>query len=360
MERLLNNNHDGIDLPACIIVELLPFVDRETWNNLILTNRAIYQASKQIEPPWPRGKFSDDHERIIRDVTFSSDGTYFLVLATLRGIRVWHQRIGPYAVLCPTNRPANRHLGTSSMASSPTENLLVTATRYEFAAVLQFWDIASLSVVNELLIPDAALTSCVFSPDGRLVVCSDCVSRSVHICSASDATCIKTISTNGHLTFGGFSPDNQTIVAGFNDRLIRVWDVAGDDDDTTFENLGQWAPTKTRPILSLSPQGQSLIIGTASANVCKLAQYQNSTWVVKDLHLAMEVNSLHFVFSPGGRLLAARKIDGILELWDPVAGKLIQRLGECLDPTFLAFSGDGKMLAAIAEHRHVSLWPVGI
>jgi hypothetical protein len=52
MERLLNDNHDGIDIPARIVVDLiLPFVDRETWNNLILTNREIYKASKKIELP---------------------------------------------------------------------------------------------------------------------------------------------------------------------------------------------------------------------------------------------------------------------------------------------------------------------
>jgi WD40 repeat protein len=85
--------------------------------------------------------------------------------------------------------------------------------------------------------------------------------------------------------------------------------------------------------LAFSPQGQSLVIGTANANVCKLAQYQNSMWVVKDLELAMEVKGVDFIFYPGGRLLAARHVDGILALWDPVAGKLIQRLGECMSPS---------------------------
>jgi WD40 repeat protein len=182
----------------------------------------------------------------------------------------------------------------------------------------------------------------------------------MHIYSVSGAVCIKTIITNGPLTFGGFSPDSQTIVGGaVQGRVIRVWDVAGGDDDTTFEDLSPWVLTNSRPILSFSPQGQSLIIGTASTNVCKLAQYQKSIWVVKDLHLAMEVNGLYFIFSPGGRLLAARKIDGILALWDPVAGKLVQTLGECQHLIFLAFSGNGRMLA-VADGFHVSFWPIGI
>jgi WD40 repeat protein len=359
MERLLNNNHDGIDLPASIIVELLPFLDRKTWNSLILTNRDIYQASKEIEPPWPRGKFSVDHPDFIRDVTFSLDGNYFFVQTTGRAIHVWHERIGPYAVLYPTK--------ITSMASSPTENLLVTASHNELCAhVLQFWDIASMSVVNEVLIPIAMVnvTSCAFSADGRLVACnvnSNYGSSSLHIYNASDAMCIKTITPNGHLNFGGFSPDSQTIVAGFHGRVIRVWDVAG-DDDTAFEDISPWVPPSSstpRVRLPCSPQGQSLIIGTASANVCKLAKYQNDTWVVKDLQLSMEDDALNFIFSPDGRLLAARKIDDVLALWDPVAGKLVQTLGECQHWTSLAFSGDGKRLA-VAEARQVSLWPIVI
>jgi WD40 repeat protein len=348
-----------------MIVDLiLPFVDRETWNNLILTNREICQASKKIEPPWPGGKFSVDERTQVLDMAFSSDGKYFIFHTTVGRIHVWHKRIGPYAVLHPTNRPANRHLRITSMASSPTENLLVTASRDQFGAVLQFWDIASLSAVNGVLIPIAmaTLTRCVFSPDGRLVACNDIFSNSLHIYSASTAVCIKTIVTNGPLTLGGFSPDSQTIVTGVHGRFIRVWDVAA-DDDTAFEDISPWVPGTLftpRGRLPSSPQGQSLIIGTANANVCKLAQYQNSTWVVNDLHLATEVSSLYFIFSPGGRLLAARHVDGILAaLWDPVAGKLVQTLGECQRQRFSTFSGNGRMLA-VAEHRHVSLWPVGI
>jgi WD40 repeat protein len=363
MERLLNNNHDEIDIPASIIVDLiLPFVDRKTWNNLILTNREIYKASKQIEPPWPRGKFSLDERTQVLGMTFSSDGKYFIFYTAGSRIHVWHKRIGPYAV--PTNRPANQHLQITSMASSPTENLLVMASRYEFGAVLQFWDIASLSVVNGALIPNAMATldSCVFSPDGRLVACNDIFSNSLYIYSASNAVCIKTIVTNGLVALCGFSPDSETIVAGFHDRFIRVWDVAGGDDDTAFGDISPWLPEMLftpHGRLPSSPQGQSLIIGTANANVCKLAQYQNATWVVKDLHMAMEVKGLYFIFSPAGRLFAARETDGILALCDPVAGKLVQTLGECQHLSLLAFSGNGRMLA-VAEDCHVSLWPVGI
>jgi hypothetical protein len=120
---------------------------------------------------------------------------------------------------------------------------------------------------------------------------------SLHIYSASNAVRIKTIVTNGGLIFGGFSSDSQTIVADVPGRFIRVWDVAGDDDDTTFEDLSPWEP-QLRSILPFAPGGQSLVIGTANTNLCKLAQYQNSIWVVKDLHLAMEVNGLYLIFPP--------------------------------------------------------------
>jgi WD40 repeat protein len=362
----LFNNHDGIDLPASTIGDLiLPFVDRKTWNNLILSNREIYQASKKLEPPWPRGNFSTNDHHSIRQTAFSSDGKYIFGQTNGSRIHVWHKRIGPYAVLDPNapERLDNDFRGPS-MASSPTENLLVTCSSDAFVgAVLQFWDIASLSVINEVHVSGimVIMNICGFSPDGSLVACNvfDGFDR-LHIYSASDAVCIKTIATNGPPlsvstgdgAFGGFSPDSQTLVAGLDGRVIRVWDVVGDDNDTSFQDLSPWvSETAFRPSLPFSPQGQSFVIGTADANVCKLAQYQNYIWVVKVLELSMEVDGLYFLFSPDGRLLATRHRDGNLALWDPVAGKLVQTLGECQHPPVcVTFSGDGRMLATADDH----------
>jgi WD40 repeat protein len=372
------NNQDGINLPASTIGDLiLPFVDRKTWNNLILSNREIYQASKKLEPPWPRGDFLTNDHHSIRRMAFSSDGKYYFGQTNGRRIHVWHKQIGPYAVLDP-NAPRRLDSGfpATSMASSPTENLLVTGCSDGLGAVLLFWDIASLSVISEVDVSGnmVVMNVCGFSPDGSLVACNvfdvfdvfDSV-YSLHIYSASDAVCIKTIATNRSLVFGGFSPDSQTVVACFDGRVVRVWDLMGDDDDTSFQDLSPWVPeTAFRRLpfsLPFSPKGQSIVIGTVDANACKLAQYQNYIWVVKVLEFSMEVNSLYFLFSPGGRLLATRHKDGVLTLWDPVAGKLVQTLGECQHPpTYSTFSGDGRMLAtANDEHSHYfSLWPIDI
>jgi hypothetical protein len=35
------------NLPSCVIIDhILPFVDRSTWDNLVVANREIYQRSR--------------------------------------------------------------------------------------------------------------------------------------------------------------------------------------------------------------------------------------------------------------------------------------------------------------------------
>jgi hypothetical protein len=102
MNMELLNNHHGINLPARLIVDLiLPFADRKPWNNLILSNREIYQASQKLEPPCV--KFSTDEEPILQE-SFSSDEKHFFGQTNYRRKHVWHKMIGSYAVLDP-NRP---------------------------------------------------------------------------------------------------------------------------------------------------------------------------------------------------------------------------------------------------------------
>ena len=66
-------------------------------------------------------------------------------------------------------------------------------------------------------------------------------------------------------------------------------------------------------------------------------------------------------FSPDGRLLAAAYGDGYVRLWDPVTGQAADTLlpagtGAVAAVNGLAFSPDGKLLAAAYGDGNVRLW----
>jgi hypothetical protein len=45
------------NLPDIVIIDrILPFVDRSTWDNLVVANREIYEGSRNLEAPWPVGE----------------------------------------------------------------------------------------------------------------------------------------------------------------------------------------------------------------------------------------------------------------------------------------------------------------
>jgi RNA polymerase sigma factor (sigma-70 family) len=67
-------------------------------------------------------------------------------------------------------------------------------------------------------------------------------------------------------------------------------------------------------------------------------------------------------FSPDGKILAARSQDGTIVLWDAPTGKELQRFrgppGLLDSGSLIAFSPDSRILAAPADASHVSLWEV--
>ena len=85
------------NLPNCVISDrILPFVDRSTWDNLVLANREIYHASKNLEAPWLTGELKGlgyARDSISRQLYFSSGGNYMCVLSDFDGRGYTYQRI---------------------------------------------------------------------------------------------------------------------------------------------------------------------------------------------------------------------------------------------------------------------------
>ncbi|HEX2079315.1 MAG TPA: hypothetical protein VHG08_16430, partial [Longimicrobium sp.] len=71
-------------------------------------------------------------------------------------------------------------------------------------------------------------------------------------------------------------------------------------------------------------------------------------------------DSVHGVaFSPDGRRLAAASFDRTVSVWDVASGRRLARLaGHRRKVADVAYSPDGRWLASVASDTTVRLWPV--
>ncbi|MCI0455873.1 MAG: sigma-70 family RNA polymerase sigma factor [Gemmataceae bacterium] len=152
-----------------------------------------------------------------------------------------------------------------------------------------------------------------------------------------------------------FLPDGQSVVSAAGEE-VRVWDVAGQKVVRRFgvaTNRGSDFITG----LALSPGGKTILVGTANHGL--------QVWDVAGGPQPRQPpvgSSDHLVLSPDGKALVTTENRGPVILWDPRSWKLLRKWdpGEKWIPS-VAFSQDSKVLtvSALGEGQIVLMrWDV--
>jgi WD40 repeat protein/serine/threonine protein kinase len=287
-------------------------------------------------PPHPNG---------VWNVAFSPDSQTLAVARRDQPLELWNWAAGRVRLRLPM-RPG----GAKCVAFSPDGTTL--AVGYD-EPLVRLYDVVTGRQTRALTVKDRYAGVLAWSPDGTILAAGgrdgtahlfaltrvpDRSHRTIRVDDRSD----------GSVRELAFAPDGQTLVTAGGDHIIKFWNVATGQAETTLPQLreldsvaywpdGRWvACAKGREVVlyALQPEPEPPPFAKHGKGVMSVA------------------------FAPGGRTLATASEDQTVTLWDPTTGQKRGVLPHDSPVYAVAFAPDGYTLASGCRTGQVNLWDV--
>lgn len=205
---------------------------------------------------------------------------------------------------------------------------------------------------------DSYVRSVCFSPDGQFLV-AGAEDRTVKIWDIQSG--ILKHSLVGHeldIYSLDFSSDNKLIVSGSGDGKVKIWDMSSGKNVYTLGN-DDVGPKEGVTSVALSPDGKIVAAGSLD---CAVRLWDTQTGNFIGALKGHEDSVYSVAFSPDGKTLASGSLDKTLKLWDVSSTrqgtfKCVSTLTGHRDYVLsVAFSTDGKWLISGSKDRSVQFW----
>jgi WD40 repeat protein len=290
---------------------------------------------------------TEGHADVMASLAFSPDGKRIAATSADGTVRIWD------AGTLRLERSLQGHTdAVSSVAWSPDGRLIASGS---LDRSVRLWSADSGQSVGTLEGHTEAVTSVAFSPDGRTLV-SGGLDRAIHLWDVRSQLLVRTF--EGHrlaVMSVAFAPDGRRIASGSLDETVRIWDVASGQVVKSFaEDLA--------PVLSVAFARERWLAAGTLAREARVLEVdgggRGDKLSVPRGDDAGEPDSIMSVaFSDDGRRLAAAGADRTIKLWEPQAAAPLTLKGHESFVAAVAFAPGGRRIASLGfSDKTLRLW----
>lgn len=292
----------------------------------------------------------------VEALDWSPDGSRFATLTTDGKAHVWAFKEDHADVVMTFAVRDIMQTGSSRLAFSPDGSRLLTSNNRGDVVV---WDLAATGD-QEWLNLRAESTwygDVAFSPDGETIVASF-PGGTVRIWNSTTGAVQLTLEGHGPLPGLGeipgvaavaFSPDGSMVATGGRDTDLKLWSAETGEEIYTYSGHTDWIEDVT-----FSPDGR--LLATTAPFLDMTARIIAVDTGDELWQLAHPAGASEVVFTPDGRHLITGADDGVVRIWDPTTGSLVQSIDVGVSVKALAVSPDGSRLAVGTTDTTASIW----
>ncbi len=231
----------------------------------------------------------------------------------------------------------------NDLALSPDGTKLATA-----ASDLRLWDAKTGELLYTQELGSSQYVGCLdYSPDGMVVAASCADDKYVHYWNVETGQLIYSTEYEETIAALAFSPDGYTIAIALNNAKVYVWNWKARDPVTTLDILTY--------AVAFSTDGSQLVM--ADNNEVALPVWDTASWqmarTIKGLTNTISVLS----FNRYGNLLVTADYDNNIILWNTETWEPLTTLtGHTSSISSLAFSPDGTRLFSGSYDGTIRIW----